>query len=167
MRPLPLLGLVVGLAMLGWGGWSLYARFAGPDVYWGPEKVAFLDELGRTLDEMRAIVQKEREEVVDLREQFARLKGGAEKDATGKRLDETTADLSLHEKSIDDFEHLHGATVTHREDAKGRALRRGILFTLLGLVWSARAGAAVFAPARRAAATAAPAPSPPSPRPAD
>ena len=96
MRPLPLLGLVAGLAMLGWGGWSLYARFAGPDVSWGPEKVAFLDELGRTLDEMRAIVQKEWEEIVDLRQQFARLKAGAEKDAIGKRIDETTADRLAH-----------------------------------------------------------------------
>jgi hypothetical protein len=140
MRPLPLLGLVAGLAMLGWGGWSLYARFAGPEVYWGPEKVAYLDELGRTLNEMRAIVQKEREEVVELREQFARLQVGAEKDAIRKQLDETTADLALHEKSINDFERLEGAATTLREDAKGRALRRGILFTLLGLVWSARAG---------------------------
>jgi len=167
MRLLPLLGLVAGLAMVGWGGYSLYARVVGPEVYWGPEKVAFLDELGRTLDEMRAMVKTERERVLELREQFTRLNAGAEKDAIGKRLDETTADLSLHEKSIDEFELLRGAAVKNREDAQGRALRRGLLFTLLGLVWAARAGAAVFAPARRAAATATPAPSPPSPRPAD
>ncbi len=166
MRLLPLLGLLAGLAMLAWGGYSLYGRFSGgPEVYWGEDKVNSLSKMEGTLAEMKQMLDEDQEKKTQIRAQLDAMPPGDKKAEYEQRLSDLTADTALHEQIIQQSEEKVGEARTYRDEAKGRALRRGILFTFLGLIWSVRAGAAVFAPAKRRPSTAAPDLSPPSPRP--
>lgn len=163
MRPLPLLGLVAGLACLGWGGYSLYGRFVGgPETYWDREKARSLAEMERALADMKELLASEKEQVPDLRRQLEAMPAGPKRDDLTKRLDELAEDATVHEEVVAKSEAVLETSRSLRDEARGRALRRGILFTLLGLVWTARAGTAVVRPrSRPGPSTAAPGPSPP------
>jgi hypothetical protein len=148
MRPLPLLGLLAGFAMLGWGGYSLYARFVGgPEVYWGKGEVAYLAELEQKLEHVWQDNARQREQLEAFQRQVAAMPPGPDRDQEQLKLDALTKEWKEDDQAVKPYELLLGRKMMERDDAQGRALRRGILFTLLGLVWSARAGWAVFVPA--------------------
>jgi hypothetical protein len=168
MRPLPMLGLLAGLVMLGWGVYSLYARFeGGPEVYWGRDNVKDLAEKEDALRDMRAVCEKDQENYREYEARLAAMPAGPEKAAFGQDRDAIANAVTNRQTILKDCESFARLKVTERDLAQGRALRRGILFTLLGLVWSFRAGAAVFAATKPRPSTAALDPSPPSPRPGD
>jgi hypothetical protein len=165
MRPLPLLGLIAGLAMLGWGGYSLYARCTGPEVYWGRQKEVELGELTDNDDSMRRQFARHEAWMLEYREKVAAMPAGPPKDAEARDLDDVVRILAKREKEVKEHEFLLGTRLNERDVAKTLALVRGISFPLLGLVCVGVAGRALFTPGKRAPATATPAPLPPSPRP--
>jgi hypothetical protein len=149
MRPLPVLGLVAGLAMLGWGGYALYAAsVGGPVVYWGKDQVDYLADLDETLATARSAHDRERVEIRELREKLAGLPAGAARDDAEKSLTELTHESDVHEKVLTDSDRLLAAKLEQRDVAKGRAIIRGVVFPVLGLFCIIRAGWALFRPAR-------------------
>jgi hypothetical protein len=165
MRPLPLLGLVAGLAMLGWGGYSLYARCTGPDVYWGRQKEAELGELTDNVDSLRRQYARDEAWMLEYRDKVAAMPAGPPKDAETRGLDDVVQILAKREKEVKEREFLLRTRLDERDVVKTLALVRGIAFPLLGLVCIGVAGRALLTPGKWSPATAAPAPSPPSPRP--
>jgi hypothetical protein len=166
MRPLPVLGVVAGLAMIGWGGYALYAAFVGgPPIYWGKDQVDYLADLEQTLTAARTDHDREQREIRDLREKLPGLPAGAARDDAEKSLAELTHESDVHEKVLTDSDRLLAAKLDQRDVAKGRAIVRGFVFPVLGLICLVRAGWAILRPTRRTPSTVRPGPLPPSPRP--
>ncbi|HEY2785999.1 MAG TPA: hypothetical protein VGJ05_13595 [Fimbriiglobus sp.] len=166
MRPLPLLLLVVGLFVFGYGGYCLYARFfGGPAVYWGEENVKSVAEKEKELDVWRAECDQNEKDYREFLTKLEAMPAGPAREEFGRGRDAIANVVASRQKLLKDNETFLELKLRERDTAKGLFLRRGILFMVLGLVWSVRAGMAAFAPVRRKPATAAPGPSPLSPRP--
>jgi hypothetical protein len=157
MRPLPLLGLVAGLAMLGWGGYALYARCTGPEVYWGRQKEDELGELTINVDSLHRQYARDEALMLEYRDMVAAMPAGPTKDAEAHDLDDVVRILAKREKEVKEREFLLGTRLAERDVAKTLALVRGIAFPILGVICLAAVGrAAARAPGRRRATGPAP-----------
>jgi chorismate mutase len=147
MRTGTVIFLLIGLALLGWGAWLLYARFVGgPEYYMGkPDETALRD-----IDGQLAGMREKRAKVADL---AAEARAAAEKrppgDATREKVEQRLAEL---EKSRAESEPVIVRAEQMRDkiaeqvasgwdDARGRTLHRGLLFTLVEPLWTIRAAA--------------------------
>jgi hypothetical protein len=145
MRALTALFLLVGLTLLGWGMWMLYARFiGGPEYYMGrPDETSL-----RKIDESLADLRRKRAEtdvgITQARAMAEKLPpGDATREKSLKRLDEMEKSRAESESVVARAEEMRDKVAQRVaadwEDARGRTLRRGVLFTLVGLFWSVRA----------------------------
>src|SRR5436190_8303610 len=100
MRPLPFLGFIAGLAMLGWGGYSLYARFTGPEEYWGRDREARFQSMTETLNEIQTTYAENELQLVNLRAKVDKFPAGPVRDEAVDKLDERTKELQVREKKV-------------------------------------------------------------------
>lgn len=152
MRVLPALFLLVGLALLGWGVWLLYARYVGgPEYYMGKPDEAPL----RAIDEQLADLRRRR---VEVDAGISQARAAAEKRPPGdairekslKRLDEMeksraeSADVLTRAEEMRD--RVARQVAADWDDARGRTARRGWLFSVVGLFWTVRAAGSLRRP---------------------
>ena len=151
MRIAYALGLLAGLALLGFGCWLLYARLvAGPDYYWGKPDDAAVRERAEALAQAERGFAEQTASTARLRATAEALPPEADPDtrARAARIIETA---DRHQKQGEAMlararERQAAAAEQYEADvaeAGGRTLRRGVLFALVGAVWSIRAAGAL------------------------
>jgi hypothetical protein len=162
VRTAAYLFLPVGLALLGFGLWLLYARFVGgPEHYMGrPDETTLRD-----LEDSIAKVKKSR---ADSEGRVAQLRPHVEKlpaDGADGRRAKLEGLLAEHERSMRESDAVLAKAEPLRDklaqmrdaemdEARVRTLRRGILFTLVGVIWVTRSVGYLRRTARRTIAPA-------------
>jgi hypothetical protein len=162
VRTAAYLFLPVALALLGFGVWLLYARFVGgPEHYMGRPDVTIVRELDETIAEARASRAESDAKAAELRKELDEAAAKVSDDLRAKvqTLIETHEERSrtaagLIERAGPLRDKLAQQRDQEMEEARGRTLRRGILFTLVGLIWTVRSVGYLRRTARRPAAAA-------------
>ena len=139
--------LLIGLALFAWGAWLLFARFVGgPEYYMGKPDETALHDIDGQIASMREKQAKLADLVEETRTAAEKLPPGhATREKATQRLDvveKSRAESDAVVARAEQMRELIAEQVASEwDDARGRTLRRGILFTLIGLFWSVRAAA--------------------------
>jgi hypothetical protein len=145
VRTAAYLFLPAALALLGFGVWLLYARFVGgPDHYMGRPDETQLRDIEEAIAVARASRAESDAKAAELRKELDQAGAKVPDDLRAR----VQAMIETHEERsrtaaglIERAEPLRDKLAAQRdremEEARGRTLRRGILFTLVGLIGAA------------------------------